>query len=239
MNTVILSVEGVSYRYDNRVALEDIQLQLHRGEMLGLVGQNGSGKSTLLKVILGILPLQIGAVRWFGTELFRFQQWSKIGYVSQKANSYNSGFPATVEEVVGMGLTGKLGLFRRVGKKEKRIIHEAIGTVGLGDYIHQNIGELSGGQQQRAFIARAIVSNPEVLILDEPTVGVDAQNESFFYDLLQHLNQERNLSIILVSHDLSMVSKRMDTVACLNQRLYYHGNAKQFEQELQVLHHHH
>ncbi len=251
MNNKILSVEGLSYRYENRMALVDIHFHLHRGEMLGLVGQNGSGKSTLLKVILGLLPLQTGSVLWFGTELSRFSDWSKIGYVSQKANSYSAGFPATVEEVVGMGLVGKLGLFRQISRAEKRLIMEAIEIVGLGDYAKQNIGELSGGQQQRVFIARAIVSNPEVLILDEPTVGVDAQNETFFYDLLQRLNEERDLSMILVSHDLGVVSKRMDTIACLNQQLFYHGTAEQFEQESQhilqeaygkdvhLLHHHH
>lgn len=238
MKPVILEVKNVSYYYENRLALENINLQLQCGEMLGIVGQNGSGKSTLLRLLLGILPLQSGEVCWFGKELSKFREWSKIGYVSQKANSFNSGFPATVEEVVAMGLTGQMGLFRRYGKQEKQKVIAAIETVSLGEYRKQNISELSGGQQQRVFIARALVSDPDVLILDEPTVGVDAQNEQFFYDLLQHLNQDRKLSIILVSHDVGVVSKRMDSIACLNHRIFFHGNAEQFEQHLHLSHQH-
>ncbi len=238
MNPVILDVKNVSYYYEHRLALENITLQLSRGEMLGLVGQNGSGKSTLLRLLLGIMPLQTGEVYWFGKELSRFKDWSKIGYVSQKANSFSSGFPATVEEVVSMGLTGQMGLFRRFGKQEKKKVLDAIETVGLGDYPQQNIGELSGGQQQRVFIARALVSNPTVLILDEPTVGIDTQNEVFFYELLKQLNKDRELSIILVSHDVGVVSKRMDSIACLNHRIFFHGNAEQFEEHLHQSHHH-
>lgn len=237
MNTAILEVRGLSYLYENRLALEEVSLKLQQGEMLGIVGQNGSGKSTLLKVLLGILPLQKGEVYWFNQELGSFREWSKIGYVSQKANSFSSGFPATVEEVVSMGLIGKLGLFRRFSQTDKSKIAAAIETVGLGNYRQQNIGELSGGQQQRVFIARALVSNPEVLILDEPTVGIDARNEAYFYDLLTQLNQERELSIILVSHDLGTVSRKMDAIACLNHRISFYGNAEQFEQHLHQSHH--
>lgn len=251
MTDLLLNVNNVSFRYEQRIVLDEVSLQLRRGEMLGLVGPNGSGKSTLLKVMLGLLPLQAGQVEWFGTPLAMFRQWSRIGYVSQKSNSFNTGFPATVEEVVAMGLTGKLGLFRSIGKAERQLIRTAIDTVGLDTYYKQNIGALSGGQQQRVFIARALVSDPEVLILDEPTVGVDSQNELFFYDLLQTLNADRGLSIVLVSHDMGVVSKRMHSIACLNQRLFFHGNAAQFEhdrehilqqaygKEMHILHHDH
>lgn len=228
MNDVVLSVKDVSFAYEKRKAIENITFDLHQGEMLGLVGQNGSGKSTLLKVILGLLPLQSGQVYWFGRELADFHEWSRIGYVSQKANSFNSGFPATVYEVVAMGLTGKLGLFRRVGRQEKNRIFTTLETVGMADLWKQNIGELSGGQQQRVFIARALVSRPEVLILDEPTVGVDAQHEKDFYELLKQLNKDFHLSIILVSHDLGVVSEQMDTIACLNRTLFFHGQAAEF-----------
>lgn len=251
MNDVVLSVQNLSYVYEKRKAIENITFDLHRGEMLGLVGQNGSGKSTLLKVILGLLPLQIGQVYWFGQQLERFREWSRIGYVSQKANSFNSGFPATVYEVVAMGLTGKLGLFHRIGKQEKRQILATLDAVGLSDLCKQNIGELSGGQQQRVFIARALVSEPEVLILDEPTVGVDAIHEQDFYELLKQLNTTYHLSIVLVSHDLGVVSKQMDTIACLNRQLFFHGQAEEFErrsheilqnaygESMHLLHHQH
>lgn len=143
-----------------------------------------------------------------------------------------------------MGLTGKLGLFRRPGKNERDRVAQALEAVGMIDYLKRNIGRMSGGQQQRVFIARAIVGSPEVLILDEPTVGVDSHSEAQFYELIQKLNREMKLSMILVSHDLGVISSRMDTIACLNRRLHYHGNAVDFDrmkseilhQSLHVLH---
>ena len=229
MNEVVLAVKDVSFRYGSQVVLDKVSFQLRKGEMLGLVGPNGSGKSTLLKVILGLLPGQQGTVSWFGEPLHKMRDRWKIGYVSQKANSFNSGFPATVQEVILMGLTGKLGLFRRPGKAEKEKVKEAITRVGLAGLENRNIGRLSGGQQQRVFIARALVSEPEVLILDEPTVGVDARSEEEFYQLLQSLNKEKNISLILVTHDMGVVSKKMQSIACLNHQLHFHGNAEEFE----------
>ncbi|BAU25977.1 zinc transport system ATP-binding protein [Aneurinibacillus soli] len=251
MSELILDVQHVSHQYESRPVLEDITFGLKRGEMLGLVGPNGSGKSTLLKLILGVLPLTNGMIHWFGQPLQKFDAWPRIGYVSQKANSFNSGFPATVSEVVMMGLTGKLGLFRRPGRAERERVQLAIETVGMGEFADRNIGRLSGGQQQRVFIARALVSEPDVLILDEPTVGVDAQSEEKFYELLQRLNRERGISMILVSHDLGAVSTKMHSIACLNHKLFYHGGAKEFEEnrteillrsyghDVHVLHHDH
>jgi zinc transport system ATP-binding protein len=251
MSHVVLDVQNVSYRFESRPVLENISFQLLQGEMLGLVGPNGSGKTVLLKVLLGLLPLQAGKVHWLGKPLDQFSDWSRLGYVSQKANSFNSGFPATVQEVVMMGLSGKMGLFRRPGAFERDLVQQAIDTVGLKDFAERNIGQLSGGQQQRVFIARAIVSDPDVLILDEPTVGVDAKSEAQFYELLKNLNNEKKLSIILVSHDLGAISTKMDTIACLNQHLHFHGNAEEFERkrseimlrsyghDVQVIHHGH
>jgi zinc transport system ATP-binding protein len=235
MTHIVLDVQKVSYRFDSRPALENISFQLYQGEMMGIVGPNGSGKTVLLKVLLGLLPLQEGKIQWFGQQLDQFKNWSRLGYVSQKANSFNTGFPATVQEVVMMGLTGKMGLFRRPGKLERQRVEEAIEIVNLTEFTHRNIGQLSGGQQQRVFIARSLVSEPEVLILDEPTVGIDAKSEARFYDLLQTLNQEKNISIILVSHDLGAVSTKMDTIACLNQHLHFHGAAEEFERNRQEI----
>jgi zinc transport system ATP-binding protein len=251
MNPILLDARNIHFFFEDRQVLEDVSFQLHRGEMLGLVGPNGSGKTVLLKLLLNLLPLQHGSVQWFGHDLKHFENWPKLGYVSQKSNSFNSGFPATVREVVLMGLTAKLGWFRRPGRLEDEKVLRALSDVGMADFADRNIGQLSGGQQQRVFIARALVSDPEVLILDEPTVGIDADNEAKFYQLLQNLNQDRNLSIILVSHDLGAVSTVMDTIACLNKKLHYHGSAKDFEHhrdqvmertyghEVHVLHHNH
>ncbi len=208
--------------------MEDITLQIERGSFLGLVGPNGSGKSTLIKIILGLLQGQEGEVNLFGKRIDQFKQWDKIGFVSQKANSFNSGFPATVFEVVSMGLFGKVGLFRFLTQKHKQKVRQAVDSVGMSDYLYENIGKLSGGQQQRVFIARALVSEPELLILDEPTVGVDAGSVRKFYQLLTSLNKKAGITLLLITHDIGAMSDYVSDVACLNKHLHFHGNTKEF-----------
>ncbi|KGA95916.1 zinc ABC transporter ATP-binding protein [Alkalihalobacillus alcalophilus ATCC 27647 = CGMCC 1.3604] len=223
-----IDIESVSFRYGQQNVLENISMKIEKGSFLGLVGPNGSGKSTLIKIILGLLKPQNGKVRLFGERIEKFQQWDKIGFVSQKANSFNSGFPATVFEVVSMGLFGKIGLFRFLNKHHKRKVVEAITSVGMEKYIHQNIGQLSGGQQQRVFIARALVSDPELLILDEPTVGVDVQSVQQFYTMLKKLNQEKDMTLLLITHDMGAMTDYVTDVACLNKTLHFHGNSNEF-----------
>lgn len=247
----IVQLQRVSYRYEKENVLEDINLSIHKGDFLGIVGPNGSGKSTLLKQILGLLKPQNGTIQLFSQDITRFKDWQKIGYVSQKANSFNTGFPATIFEVVASGLTKKLGLFRKLTKADRLNVVKAIQLVGMEAYLHQNIGELSGGQQQRIFIARALVSEPELLILDEPTVGVDAKNVASFYELLEDLNKKHGITLLLVTHDIGTISDKVTHVACLNKHLHFHGETHEFEQlklgemnefyghDVQVLTHHH
>ncbi|GER66915.1 zinc ABC transporter ATP-binding protein [Weizmannia acidilactici] len=229
MNDYIVEVSGVSFRYDRRNVLEQIDLKIPRAAFLGIVGPNGSGKSTLLKLILGLLKPLEGEIRLFGTPINKFKDWSRIGFVSQKANSFNTGYPATVFEVVASGLTKKTGLFRFLGNEAKKEVLDAIRSVGMEGYVHQNIGELSGGQQQRVFIARAIASKPEILILDEPTVGVDQRHVQSFYEMLERLNKQLGITLILVTHDIGAISNRVTHVACLNKHLYFHGDREAFE----------
>lgn len=224
-----IEVEQLSFQYDGRYVLEDISLSIPKGSFLGLVGPNGSGKSTLIKCILGLQKPSKGLIRLFGTEQRKFKERSKIGYVSQKANSFNSGFPATVFEVVSTGLTSKIGLFKFMTPAHRKKVKEAIAAVGMSEFINRNIGELSGGQQQRIFIARALVSDPELLILDEPTVGVDAQNVQNFYQLLEKLNKEHGITLLLVTHDIGTITDKVTHVACLNKFLHFHGESKDFE----------
>ncbi|ARK29357.1 metal ABC transporter ATP-binding protein [Halalkalibacter krulwichiae] len=224
-----IEIEGLSFSYGNQKVLEDITLSIQKGAFLGLVGPNGSGKSTLIKLLLGLLQPQQGKIKLFGERVSKFRHWEKVGFVSQKANSFNSGFPATVFEVVSMGLYGKLGLFRFMNKKHKQLVKEAIAQVGMSDFINKNIGELSGGQQQRVFIARALVSEPELLILDEPTVGVDAKSVRQFYDMLDYLNKEKGITLIMVTHDIGAMTDHVTDVACLNKTLHFHGNTADFE----------
>lgn len=228
----VIEINQLSFQYAlHKPVLEDIQLSMHQGEFLGLVGPNGSGKSTLIKLILGLLSPNQGEIKLFGQPAHQFSDWSKIGYVSQKANSFNSSFPATVFEVVSTGLYGQMGLFKWLGKREKKRIFETLELVGLADCAQQNIGKLSGGQQQRTFIARALVSRPKLLILDEPTVGVDQESVNRFFDLIEYLHQHEGLSILLVSHDIGVITTKVDTIACLNRKLFFHGNTEEFTRQ--------
>lgn len=226
----IVEINNLSYRYEKENVLENVNLTIRGGSFLGIVGPNGSGKSTLLKLILGLLKPQKGEIKIFDQDINRFKDWQKIGFVSQKANSFNTGFPATVYEVVASGLTKKLGLFRMLNKQHHQQIYEAIESVGLSSFIKRNIGELSGGQQQRVFIARALVSEPKLLILDEPTVGVDAQNVQSFYEMLDDLNKKRGITLLLVTHDIGTITDKVTHVACLNKNLHFHGKTEEFEQ---------
>lgn len=226
----IIEINHLSFRYEKDIVLEDINLTIPDGSFLAIVGPNGSGKSTLLKLVLGLLKLQKGEIFLFGQEINKFKDWQKIGYVSQKANSFNTGFPATVFEVVASGLTKKLGMFRFFKKDDRQKVCDALEAVGMEKFQNRNIGELSGGQQQRVFIARALVSEPRLLILDEPTVGVDTENVNSFYQMLGELNKSRGITLLLVTHDIGTISDKVSHVACLNQHLHFHGNTNEFEQ---------
>jgi len=229
----IIRISGLSYRYEKEYVLENINLSVEKGSFLGIVGPNGSGKSTLLKLILGLIKTQQGEIKLFDKEIGRFKEWERIGFVSQKANSFNTGFPATVYEVVKSGLTKKIGLFHYMKKEDQTTILEAIDSVGLLPFLKRNIGELSGGQQQRVFIARSLVSRPELLILDEPTVGVDAQNVRSFYEMLGDLNKRLGITLMLVTHDIGTITDKVTHVACLNKHLHFHGNTHEFEEQNQ------
>lgn len=224
----IIEVDHVSFAYEGRLVLNDLSLNVHLGDYLGVVGPNGGGKTTLIKIMLGLLKPASGTVRLFGKDLRHFKEHSKIGYVPQKVTNFDVNFPATVEEIVAMGRYGKIGLFHFPDANDKRIVNEAIATVGMSDFKKALIGNLSGGQQQRVFIARALASEPEVIILDEPTVGVDPETQKMFYGLLKELNVQMNLTLILVSHDLDVVASESTEVACINSTLVYHGSSQDF-----------
>ncbi|MCT2535940.1 metal ABC transporter ATP-binding protein [Aquibacillus koreensis] len=228
MSNPIVEMKDVSYTYENKHALDHINFTIQKQAFIGLVGPNGGGKTTLIKLLLGINKLQSGSIHLFGEPIHKFKQWNKIGFVSQKANAFNRGFPATVQEVVSMGLTPKVGYLKFFTKAHKQKIEEAVEQVGMSEYLHENIGDLSGGQQQRVFIARALVSNPALLILDEPTVGVDAENVKKFYDLLHHLNEKQQITLLLVTHDIGTMTHHATDIVCLNKALHFHGNPTEF-----------
>lgn len=208
--------------------LSHVTFPIHSGDFLALIGPNGSGKTTLLKIILGLLKPTQGVVRIFGQPVDEFKGWKRIGYVPQKATHIDPLFPVSVREVVAMGLLSGRGLAVLSKKDETNRIDRALEQVGLSALKDFRIGRLSGGQQQRVFIARAIVNDPEILFLDEPTTGVDSKTHEIFYDTLKTLNRNEGMTIVLVTHEIGIINKHVSQVACLNQRLVYHGTHSEF-----------
>lgn len=241
MNSII-SLNDISYSYDKKPVLQHVNFELPKGAFVGLLGPNGGGKTTLIKIILGMARPDQGTVNLFNKPINEFKDWNKIGFVSQKSNSFNKGFPATVYEVVSTGLTSKVGYFKFFKQKDKEKILSAIEAVGMSEYTHQNIGNLSGGQQQRIFIARALVSEPELIILDEPTVGIDSENVQRFYELLHELNKQKGITLLLVTHDTGTMTKYATDIVCLNRTLHFHGKPEEYarltEKEMSKLYGH-
>jgi zinc transport system ATP-binding protein len=226
MGTEIIRVENISFGYGRVNVLDNVSTSIIDGDFLGIVGPNGSGKSTLLRIFLGLIKPQKGTVRVFDTDIEKFDQWGKIGYIPQKATSFNQGFPATVEEVVSANLYPIVGLAGRIKKAHKEKVDEALRTVGMLEKKKSIIGRLSGGQQQRVFIAKALVSAPRVIFMDEPTVGIDRNSEESFYELMKSLNRERGITLVMVTHDIGAIDKRVNRVLCLSEgKLYEHDCA--------------
>lgn len=215
---IIIKVKNLEYKYGDEKVLENINLELKRGDFLGLIGPNGSGKTTLLKIILGLLKTQKGKITLLGYDIKKFKDWKKIGYVPQKATNIDQTFPATVEEIITTATTKKT---------TNKQIQEVLDIVKMQKYAKRKIGELSGGEQQRIFIARSLLKKPELLILDEPTTGIDKESRDNFYELLNNLNK-KGITIILVSHDTGIITKHVNKVACINKTLYFHGTHEEF-----------
>ncbi|WP_224450204.1 metal ABC transporter ATP-binding protein [Haloprofundus salilacus] len=243
----VIEVNDVTFGYDGVAVLEDVSLTVGSGEFLGLVGPNGSGKSTLLRLMLGLHSPSAGTVRLFGEPAESFAAGERLGYVAQDVATAATGMPITVREVVEMGRYPHVG-FGRLGATDRRTVADALDTVGIADLADKRLARLSGGQRQRAFIARALASDADLLALDEPAVGVDADSREAFYDLLAELNAD-GLTVVLVEHDIGVVTDRATTVACLNRRLFFHGETDGFDESdalsaayganQRVLHHDH
>jgi len=227
-NNSLIQVEKVSFDYHGIHVLREISFSVAGGDFLALIGPNGSGKTTLIRIILGILKPDSGRILLMGKEIDRFTEWKRIGYVPQNVTHRDPYFPASVREVVAMGLLSQKRFPRLVTHRDEAAIDRALESVDMQELKSRRIGELSGGQQQRVFIARAIVNGPDVLFLDEPTAGVDAETQTRFYEMLAQLNQKRGLTIVLITHDFSIITKHVNKVACLNQRLVFHGTHEEF-----------
>lgn len=200
----VISLEQVSFAYDHRKVLNRLSFQVQERDFVGLIGANGSGKTTLLKMLVGLLKPTEGQIRLFGKPIQLFKDWERIGYVPQK-NAFNPMFPATVREVVQSGLYHHKQMYRRLTAQDKQKVEDALLAMRIEDLAHHKIGQCSGGQQQRTFLARAIVNNPELLILDEPTIGIDMESQIGFFRMIEHMHQHHHMTFLMVSHDVQMM----------------------------------
>jgi zinc transport system ATP-binding protein len=231
INQNCIEVENVSFSYDDHPVLENISFSVKSGEYLGVIGPNGGGKTTLIKIILGLLQPKTGRVKIFGEDIQSFNQKSLIGYVPQRVSQKIFQFPAIVEEVVASGRTARVGILKRFGKNDSAAIEKAFEVAGIAKMKNRLLGDLSGGERQRVFIARALAGEPKILILDEPSAGVDLSAQETFYTFIEALNQNYGLTIILVSHDIDVVSHQVKTLLCVNHNLVCHGPPKEFIKE--------
>lgn len=220
----LIELDNVSFSYENNApVLENLSFTIHKGDYLGIIGPNGGGKTTLIKIILGLLHPTHGTIKLFGIERHHFEEKFRIGYVPQRVTQTDKDFPATVLEVVRSGRIARLGFFHGYTKKDSDAIEHAMEISGIAKYRDTLIGNLSGGERQRVFIARALAGEPEVLILDEPTVGVDIGAQKTFYEFLSSLNRDHHLTIVFISHDVDVITEEVKTVLCLNHNLVCHG----------------
>lgn len=217
----IVEVKDLVVKYNGNIVLDHVSLRVLRGDVLGIVGPNGGGKTTLLNAILGNVDVSSGSVRLFGQEQRKFKDYQRIGYVAQHAIQFDPLFPATVEEIVRLGCITRKRLGRRLSREDKRAARQAMEVVGIEDIRGKKISDLSGGQKQRIFIAKALVRNPELLILDEATSGLDVCIQDRFVGLLHTLKEERDITVITVSHDLSSIMCQSNKLAVVNRNLFY------------------
>jgi zinc transport system ATP-binding protein len=221
----VVSVKNVSYSYgrlSSPFVLDNISFSVNLGDIIGIIGPNGAGKSTLFRCMLGLIDDYRGQITTFGEDIKKSTKaLQKIGYIPQQ-RLIDQSFPATVQEIVSLGINGTNK------HRSKEEVVSAIKIVELEDLKDRRIGELSGGQQQRVLIAKALVNDAKLLILDEPTTSIDVETQNKFYSLLKILNQKNKVTIIWSSHDLEAISKLANKLVCINRTMFFHGDAHEF-----------
>ena len=221
MNQTIIETHNLHFSYNGQPVISGVNLKIQSGDFMAMIGPNGGGKTTLLKLMLGLLKADSGSIRIFGKPPKEVSY--RIGYVPQDIH-INQNFPISASDVVLMGKLKPGKRWSRHAKEDRMEVLQALERVGIGKYSNRRIGELSVGQKQRVFIARALVTDPDILFLDEPTASIDTKGQNEFYAILKELNQK--ITIIVVSHDLMVISRYVKSVACVNQSLHYHGDAE-------------
>ena len=224
MGNPIIRFSHATFGFPGVIALKDITLEIAEGEFIGIIGPNGSGKTTLCKAVLGLMRPLEGNLQIFdcACEELRCHHRARIGYLPQKGR-LDQNFPITVLEAVMMGRYGVLGLFRRPAKQDQEIALQALTNVGMQDHRDSALGHLSSGQQQRVLIARALAQQPQVLLLDEPTTGIDITTQHSVLDLVRRLHRDLGLTVLLVTHDINMIRSQVDRLVLLKTRLFAAG----------------
>ncbi|MDD5492549.1 MAG: metal ABC transporter ATP-binding protein [bacterium] len=228
MSVISLTVDRITVKYQANEVLSDISFTAQAGDYIGIVGPNGSGKTTLVRTILGLIPHERGEISILGSRQSQFKDWQKIGYLPQKLTSFNPRFPATVREVVSYGLLGGKKFPKQIFRTDEIAIDKALSILEIRNIKHKLVSELSGGQQQRAMVARAIVGDPELLILDEPTTALDPETRERFYTVLKELNEKRKVTILLVTHDVGSIGKYAAKMLYLDKKIIFYGGFDNF-----------
>lgn len=220
MSDTVIEVENLNVARNGRRIIEDASFRVDKGNYMGVVGPNGGGKTTLMLALLGVLPKESGTIRILDDEIDDFRQWNRLAWVSQHSINFDDKFPISVRELVGLGRINRHKLARPLNRSDWEKVDEVLDLMGIGKLASRRIGHLSGGQKQRVFVAKAMVRDPEILILDEPVAGVDSEAQERFYMKLSDLNRLQGTTILIVSHDLAAVFCRMTHVMCINKKVY-------------------
>jgi zinc transport system ATP-binding protein len=222
MGEIAIKISNLYVSYNGATVLEDINLEIQAGKYVGILGPNGAGKSTLLKVVLGLVQPNQGEVRVFGKTPQQLRlTGGMVGYLPQRPLG-NPLFPVSVFDVILMGRYGRIGLLSRPGPADREMVWRQLANLGISHLAERLIGEISGGEQKRVFIARALCVEPRLLVLDEPTVSLDACVQDDILEILQQLKQQLKLTILVVSHDIGGVARHVDDVICINRKIHVH-----------------
>ncbi|MFT5662288.1 MAG: zinc transport system ATP-binding protein [Sulfurimonas sp.] len=223
----IFDVKNLNFSARGQNILSNVSLEIFNGEYVAIIGPNGGGKTTLIRMLLGLEEPTNGHIKIFGKKLKTFKDWNKIGFVPQRAAQVDQNFPATALDIVKMGRTSKRKLFARESEEDIKAVDDAMFKMDILDLKNKLVGTLSGGQRQRVMIARALASNPEILILDEPNTGVDILSQQNFYALLSKLNKEDNITIVFITHDIGVIADDIGRLFTINQKAIVCNNPKE------------
>lgn len=231
----IIKLKDLSFDYGDGWVFHKLNIEIDEGDFVAVIGANGAGKSTLMKMLAHLVLPTMGTIEYYGQDIKDFNQWNLIGYVPQNPGKSGLDFPVSVEEVVTMGLLQPQSILHRTTEEDRQRINEVLDFFELTDLRKRRMGELSGGQQQRVFLARAMVKNPKILLLDEPSTAMDSKTKTALYDYLQRLNKEKGVTVVMVSHDLELASHSAKSALCLDHGVCFWGDVQGALQH----HHHH